>query len=110
VPRRYPFYFPCNDTAALVQTVKMMLYHMRNQRYALPAELNLSAAGKDLLVKLLHPDPKLRIDMEGILNHPWFQVGLPEDALKMNRRCVGSKGRAGETQVQFLVVSLSVLT
>jgi len=37
------------------------------------------------LKQLLHPDPKQRIDTAGILAHPWFQTGLPQDALNMNQ-------------------------
>ena len=85
VTYRYPFHVPSGD-AALVQTVKLMLHHMRNQQYIVPPELKLSPACRDLLAQLLHPDAKVRIKTEGILSHPWFQQGLPADALKMNDR------------------------
>jgi serine/threonine protein kinase len=31
-----------------------------------------SPEAKDLIAKMLEPDPRLRIELEDALNHPWF--------------------------------------
>lgn len=39
---------------------------------------------RDLVQRMLHPDPCQRIDFEGIKQHPWFLARLPPGALEMN--------------------------
>ncbi|GMH37923.1 hypothetical protein BSKO_05807 [Bryopsis sp. KO-2023] len=40
----------------------------------------------NLIAGLLHPDPKKRLTMEGILSHPWFMKNLPEGFHAFNKR------------------------
>ena len=55
-----------------------------NVEYSLPSRANVSAECRDLLSKLLVADPRARIPLEGVWQHPWFQRDLPEGVSAMN--------------------------
>ncbi|XP_054164096.1 uncharacterized protein LOC128961831 [Oppia nitens] len=59
--RKTPF-----DTSNL----EAMLYNMEHKKYNLPK--NIDTEANDLLVKLLEPNSNERIDMFGVLSHPWI--------------------------------------
>ena len=40
--------------------------------YSYPEDYPISDAAKDLIDKLLEPDPKIRLGADEILKHPWF--------------------------------------
>lgn len=42
-------------------------------------------AGLSLLDKMLQVDPKERIDIAGILGHPWFGTSMKDEALSVNQ-------------------------
>lgn len=65
-----------------------MLEHMVGCRYEIPASLDLSEDCKDLLRRMLLPEPHRRITTEQILEHPWFNTNLPPEAATMNDRCL----------------------
>lgn len=52
--------------------------------YKLPGDVPASASVKDLLSRLLVADPKTRMRLPEILQHPWFLDALPAGALQMN--------------------------
>lgn len=41
--------------------------------------MEISEPGKDLLKKMLLPDPKERITLEDVMKHPWFTTNLPPE-------------------------------
>ena len=55
-----------------------------NVEYSLPANASVSPECQDLLSQLLVADPRSRISMDGIWQHPWFQQNLPEGVAEMN--------------------------
>lgn len=55
-----------------------------NVEYSLPPSANISPECRDLLSKLLVANPRNRITIEGIWQHPWFQQGLPPGVAEMN--------------------------
>jgi serine/threonine-protein kinase SRK2 len=58
----------------------MMLERMEGEKYPLPSHVITSLECTDFLRKLLKPDPKQRLTLEGILTHPWFLKKLPPHA------------------------------
>lgn len=86
---RYPFDSP--NTKGMVNSPSdfiLMLEQMVGCRYEIPEELGLSEDCKDLLRRMLLPEPHKRITTEGILDHPWFNTNLPPEAATMNDRCL----------------------
>ncbi|CAN6219938.1 unnamed protein product [Urochloa humidicola] len=67
-------YLPFND-ASLVN----MYRKIYAGKFRCPAWF--SPALRDLLRRVLHPDPTARIDADGIVAHPWFRGGAGEDEL-----------------------------
>ncbi|GFH10705.1 protein kinase domain-containing protein [Haematococcus lacustris] len=61
-----------------------MLDKMLNQRYSIPEAADTSAKGRDLLQRMLLPDPVHRIQLDQIRSHPWFLTNLPPEATTMN--------------------------
>jgi len=55
---------------------------------------------RDLVRRMLHPDPCQRIDLEGIKQHPWFLARLPPGALEMNDECLRSTLLGGQACVR----------
>ncbi len=71
---RYPF--DTKDSAYLRKVLQA--------EYAIPSDLNISAACRDLMSRLMVPNPEERLTMEGIKTHPWFLADLPPGAMEMN--------------------------
>ncbi|CAN6185996.1 unnamed protein product [Urochloa humidicola] len=67
-------YLPFND-ASLVN----MYRKIYAGKFRCPAWF--SPALRDLLRRVLHPDPGARIDADGIVAHPWFRAGAGEEDL-----------------------------
>jgi serine/threonine protein kinase len=65
-----------------------MLELMVGCRFEIPNKLDLSDDCKDLLRRMLLPEPHKRITTEEILEHPWFNTNLPPEAATMNDRCL----------------------
>ncbi len=61
-----------------------MLDKMVNMRYTIPDNVDTSPEGRDLLRRMLLPDPQQRIQLEQIMQHPWFVTNLPPEAATMN--------------------------
>lgn len=47
-------------------------------------QIPVSAACREILQGMLQHDPNKRINLQEILDHPWFQQSLPDGALAMN--------------------------
>ena len=71
---RYPF-----DTSE-----RHYLRKMVKADYTFPEDVPVSAECKELVQRLLVPEPSHRMSMLDILAHPWFLQDLPEGALAMN--------------------------
>ncbi|GAB4818130.1 hypothetical protein N2152v2_005176 [Parachlorella kessleri] len=52
--------------------------------YTIPDRVPVSAGCRDLLTRMLVPNPQQRISLEDVIRHPWFAMGLPSGALGMN--------------------------
>ncbi|GLC37612.1 hypothetical protein PLESTB_001667900 [Pleodorina starrii] len=81
---RYPFEVPAGAAMPKATEILSMLDNMVRQKYELPAKVEVSEPGKDLLKKMLLPDPKERITLEDVMKHPWFTTNLPPEAPTMN--------------------------
>ncbi|GLI66872.1 hypothetical protein VaNZ11_010863 [Volvox africanus] len=81
---RYPFEVPAGAAMPKATEILSMLDNMVRQRYELPTKVDISEPGKDLLKKMLLPDPKERITLEEVMKHPWFTTNLPPEAPTMN--------------------------
>ncbi|KAF5828686.1 hypothetical protein DUNSADRAFT_17222 [Dunaliella salina] len=62
----------------------MMLERMEQEKYPLPSSVLLSTDCTDFIRRLLKPNPKQRLTLEGVLQHPWFLKKLPPHAQEMN--------------------------
>lgn len=65
-----------------------MLDRMVHATFSVPLDGGsqpLSADCQELLRRMLTPDPKGRMHLEHILQHPWFLANLPPDAASMNQ-------------------------
>jgi serine/threonine protein kinase len=65
-----------------------MLEQMVGCQYEIPDSFGLSEDCKDLLRRMLMPEPHKRISTEDILAHRWFNTNLPPEAATMNDRCL----------------------
>uniref|UniRef100_A0A383V5F3 Protein kinase domain-containing protein n=1 Tax=Tetradesmus obliquus TaxID=3088 RepID=A0A383V5F3_TETOB len=70
------------DGANLGKSLLKLLEDMRGQRFAFPSSL--SAPARDLVTRLLCPEPQKRITIAEVMRHAWFAYGLPPSALTMN--------------------------
>lgn len=52
--------------------------------YAIPAGIPVSAACLELLQSILVPEPKARVSMADIKQHPWFLQGTLSAVLKVS--------------------------
>lgn len=81
---RYPFDTPAGQNVPKAAEILQMLDKMLNQRYSIPEAADTSAKGRDLLQRMLLPDPVHRIQLDQIRSHPWFLTNLPPEATTMN--------------------------
>ena len=79
----------------------MLLQRIVEQPFAVAEYPVLSADLKDLLQKIMVKNPLQRIDMAGIMRHPWFQTDLPEGAMQMNSRLQKQKSGIQVTPLRF---------
>ena len=71
---RYPFNARERDYARKIVSAQ----------YVLPSDVPVSAECADLLTRVLVADPHVRLSMDDIKRHPWFNQDLPGGALQMN--------------------------
>ncbi|KAL4521907.1 hypothetical protein Ndes2437B_g07672 [Nannochloris sp. 'desiccata'] len=81
----------------------VMLYVMLVE-YEFPSGMKLSSELKDIMSKLLIPDPTKRITIAGILEHPWFNKDLPPGVKQMNDNMrIPASGSQTEEEVRAVV-------
>lgn len=79
---QYPFSRNEDSRLSEDQRQRQVLNRIMNLSYHLPNDL--SAECRDLIKKILRDDPAKRIGITQIMQHPWYKVGLPPNALTMN--------------------------
>ena len=78
---------------------------------SLPEGVTVSDDCKNLLQQLLNPNPKQRITMERIMQHPWFRYNMTPEVLRMNevllkgssRGLTGSAGGQSDAEIAAVV-------
>lgn len=81
---RYPFESPQGQNVPKAQEILQMLDKMVNMKYSMPENVEITAECRDLLTKMMLPDPNHRLRIEDVMKHPWFTTNLPPDAATMN--------------------------
>ncbi|GIL56375.1 hypothetical protein Vafri_11744 [Volvox africanus] len=66
------------------QKVRRMLDRMETEAYVLNPNLSVTEECIDMLCGMLKPAPEQRLTIEKIMEHPWFNTYLPEQAREMN--------------------------
>lgn len=79
---QYPFSRSEDTQLSEDQRQKHVLNRIMSLSYHLPSDL--SSDCRDLIKKILKDDPNKRIGITQIMQHPWYKVGLPPNALTMN--------------------------
>lgn len=74
--------YPWPNTLTPAQRLQAMQAHQLH--FNRPAAHPLSAQCVDLLKQMLHPNPNLRITIQGIMQHPWFLQGWDPALLQIN--------------------------
>ncbi|CAD7704929.1 unnamed protein product [Ostreobium quekettii] len=72
---------------------KQVLNRIVALEYRMPPDLTPEC--QDLIRKILVTDPRRRLTITGIMEHPWYKVGLPPNALTMNDIYLGAYDEAG---------------
>lgn len=80
----YPFERPEDKRYKYEDKVKKIMSRIVHLDYTVPPFVQISDQGRDLLDNILAHDPRKRISIEGILDHPWFNTSLPSGAKEMN--------------------------
>jgi len=75
-----PFYDENDDLSRLYRKIKRAEYDMPS-----PYWDNISANAKDLVRKLLQPDPKKRLNAKMTLSHPWCKGSAPDKNLGVDQ-------------------------
>uniref|UniRef100_A0A7S1CUB7 Protein kinase domain-containing protein n=1 Tax=Picochlorum oklahomense TaxID=249345 RepID=A0A7S1CUB7_9CHLO len=81
---RYPFERPEDKTLRPHERTNKVLMRILKVDYVIPERPALSDEAKDLIQKILVKNPKERLSLEQIQNHPWFQTNLPQGSLEYN--------------------------
>lgn len=80
----YPFESAASRNAQGKARMDSMMQRILRMEWSIPADVEVSPECRDLLCKLLVGDPRHRLTMAQIQQHPWFLTNLPPDALAMN--------------------------
>lgn len=78
----YPFERP--EDKADAQKLQKMIQRILKVEYQFPPHVRASGDLRDLLSKILVPDPSKRITVAGIQSHPWYLKDLPPGVAEMN--------------------------
>lgn len=97
---RYPFEVKPSQSRAT--EIVMMLDKMVTSRFSWPRSTQVSPELKDLLTRLLKPDPNQRITMPEVMAHPWFTVNLPPDAPRMNETYLAMGSYPGAQPIETI--------
>jgi serine/threonine-protein kinase SRK2 len=78
----YPFQRPEDKQNG--ETIQQMIQRILKVEYEFPSHVKLSPELRDFMSQMLVADPAKRITIAGILEHPWFNKGLPLGVKSMN--------------------------
>jgi serine/threonine-protein kinase SRK2 len=81
---RYPFERPEDKTLKGDARIQKVLHRIIKVDYEIPSSSKASPELKDLITKVLVADPKQRMSIAQIQQHPWFQKNLPKGSLEYN--------------------------
>lgn len=84
---RYPFILPGEASLPSLERQKLLLQRMLSAQVEPPHDVELSDSCRDLLQRMLQRDPAQRLSSWQVLQHPWFQVNLPEGVLRCGEGC-----------------------
>ena len=70
---RYPFQEPADAKLPQAEQLQVMFPRIVSARFPRPAWLGLDCL--DLLQRMMHVDPLQRLDVQGVLQHPWLREG-----------------------------------
>ena len=79
----HPFLFPADLVLCQAEQIVKLIDNTLNGQLQLPIEA-VDLPATRLLRRILNPDPKQRLSIQGIMADPWFQVNLPPGALRLN--------------------------
>lgn len=89
----YPFSQPEDSRYTEEVRQRHVLNRIVALQYRLPPDLTPEC--QDLIRRILVADPRKRLAITDIMQHPWYKVGLPPNALTMNDVYVGAYDEAG---------------
>jgi serine/threonine-protein kinase SRK2 len=69
----YPFEDPQDP-----RNFRKAIQRIMSVTYTIPSNLKLSPECVDLMKRIFVADPTQRIDVAGVIAHPWFQQNLPD--------------------------------
>ena len=87
--------------------ISMKILRILGAQWSFPSEILTSPECKDLLAKILVADPTQRLTIRGIVEHSWFQMGLPPNAMSMNDAYLASNNYSGMQSEQEIRDMLS---
>ncbi|GAX76465.1 hypothetical protein CEUSTIGMA_g3910.t1 [Chlamydomonas eustigma] len=95
---RYPFESPPGAKVSKGVEILQLVGMMVDMKYTIPEDVEVSSEGRDLLQRMLLPDPATRIQLEQIMVHPWFTTNLPPEAATLNDSYLRAPFPAGHQQ------------
>ena len=102
----YPFERPEDKHDA--QKLQKMIQRILKVEYELPPHVKASKELRDLLARILVPDPAKRARIADIQAHPWYQKDLPPGVTSMNEQCLALRGQSAglqsESDIQRVVM------
>ena len=102
----YPFERP--DDAADANRHQLILERIMVVQYSFPESIPVSDECKDMLSQILVGNPKKRLTIEQIQQHPWYLKDLPPGVVKMNDECLKLRhhtaGVQSEKEIQDIVM------
>uniref|UniRef100_A0AAF5D4C1 Aurora kinase n=1 Tax=Strongyloides stercoralis TaxID=6248 RepID=A0AAF5D4C1_STRER len=72
----------CGKTPFRGNCMKDTFFKIRSGRFHMPCDINDQA--KDLIKRLLKKDPRRRINLNDVLNHPWIKMYFTKSKIKIN--------------------------
>lgn len=99
---QYPFESPQAGQVAQAQRVQHMMNRILSVQWAIPDDADITSECRDLLSRMLIPEPSQRITMEQIQHHPWFCMHLPPDAIRMNDNFLANTDYSGVQSIEAI--------
>lgn len=98
----YPFERP--EDKADAQKLQKMIQRILKVEYQFPPHVRASSDLRDLLSKILVPDPSKRITIAEIQQHPWYLKDLPPGVAEMNDNLPAGPGPGVQSAEEIAAV------